>query len=260
MSPPASFLTKLFSLEGRVALCTGASSGIGRHMAETLARAGARTVLLARRADTIAAIAQRLADEGAEAAAVDADVNDLDGLPLVYSRAAEPFGSPDILINAAGVNFREKPEEITIDSWRSTIDLNLSVPFFLARLCVPAMKERGMGNIINIASLQSFRAFENGAAYGASKGGVAQLTRAMAEAWSRDGIVANAILPGFFSTELTQAVFADGDLAGHHAAQTAIGRNGEMADLEGATVFLSSRAAAYVTGQLLPIDGGYTAK
>ena len=134
------------------------------------------------------------------------------------------------------------------------------MPFFLARALVAGMVAKGGGAIINIASLQSFRAFARGMAYGASKGGVAQLTRAMAEAWSGQGVRANAILPGFFPTELSAPVFNDPALAQHHAQATAIGRNGELSDLDGTTVFLASRASAYVTGQVIAVDGGYLAK
>jgi NAD(P)-dependent dehydrogenase (short-subunit alcohol dehydrogenase family) len=127
------------------------------------------------------------------------------------------------LVNAAGVNLRQPADEVTPEGWNQTLHLNLSVPFFLAQALVPGMRKKGGGNIINIASLQSYRAFANGIAYGASKGGVAQLTRAMAEAWSSDGITANAIAPGFFSTELTAAVFEDEGLSARHAAATAVG-------------------------------------
>jgi gluconate 5-dehydrogenase len=122
------------------------------------------------------------------------------------------------------------------------------------------MKEAGWGRIVNFASLQSFRAFPGGLAYGASKGGIAQLTRAMAEAWSRDGITANALAPGFFETELTAPVFADPERAARNAAQTCMGRNGEMADIIGPALFLCSPASSYVTGQVLSVDGGFTAR
>ena len=125
---------------------------------------------------------------------------------------------------------------------------------------VPSMRQKGWGRIINFASLQSFRAFPNGIAYGASKGGVAQLTRAMAEAWSADGICCNAIGPGFFPTELTAPVFDDPERAARNAAQTAIGRNGNPDDLDGPLLFLCSDASRYVTGQILMVDGGFTAK
>ena len=156
------------------------------------------------------------------------------------------------------MNFREPADTISRASWDATIALNLSVPFFLARALLARFT--GAGAILNIASLQSERAFASGMAYGASKGGVAQLTRAMAEAWGGRGVRANALAPGFFPTELTQAVFADPALAARHAAQTCLGRNGELDDLIGPAVFLCSPAAAYVTGQMLYVDGGFTAR
>ena len=141
-----------------------------------------------------------------------------------------------------------------------TLALNLSAPFFLSQALVPAMKEKGWGRIVNFASLQTTRAFPGGIAYGATKAGIGQLTRAMAEAWSRDGITANAIGPGFFPTELTQAVFDDPDRAARNAGQTCIGRNGRMDVMDGPLLFLCSEASAFVTGQILMVDGGYTAK
>ena len=139
-----------------------------------------------------------------------------------------------------------------------------TLPASAARTCTPTTATthgvcRGWGRIINIASLQSTRAFANSAPYGAGKGGVVQLTRAIAQAWSGKGVTCNAIGPGFFPTELTAPVFADAALAAHHAARTAIGRNGELADLHGATIFLASPASDYITGQTLMVDGGYTA-
>jgi gluconate 5-dehydrogenase len=122
------------------------------------------------------------------------------------------------------------------------------------------MKAKGYGSIINIASLQSYRAFPNSMAYGATKGGIAQLTRAMAEAWSKDGIIANAIAPGFFPTELTRKVYENPEMLQHNARMTAIGRNGELSDLDGVAVFLASKAASYITGQVISVDGGFTAK
>jgi NAD(P)-dependent dehydrogenase (short-subunit alcohol dehydrogenase family) len=164
------------------------------------------------------------------------------------------------LINAAGVNFRQPADDITLESWDMTLKLNLAVPFFLARCLVPEMKKSGWGRVINIASLQSNRAFENGLAYGASKGGISQLTRAMAETWSRHGISCNAIAPGFFPTELTAPVYEHPELLDKLAAQTAIGRNGVLSDLDGITVFLASPASDYITGQIIHLDGGFTAK
>jgi len=255
------FLSELFSLQGSVGLCTGSASGIGRRMALALAQAGADLVLVDRDPTGLTEAAGEIAKlPGGRSATLTADLLDRNGLQDLAERAGEPFGAPDILVNAAGVNLREPVEEVSWDSWDQTINLNLAVPFFLARSCVAGMKARGRGRVINIASLQSFRAFPNSIPYGASKGGVAQLTRAMAEAWSTDGITANAIAPGFFPTRLTQSVFENPELASHNARMTAIGRNGELTDLDGTTVFLASAASSYITGQVLPVDGGYSAK
>jgi len=246
-----------FDLAGSVALITGASSGIGQRMAEALAKAGAKTVLVARSADRLAATADAIGDN---AAAVAMDLSDPAALADIGKRVSEPFGAPHILVNAAGVNLREPWRDVTLETWNATVHLNPTVPFFLARACVDGMIEAGYGRIINIASLQSYRAFADSAPYGASKGGIVQLTRAMAEAWSKSGVTANAIAPGFFPTALTAAVFNDPEKVAHNARMTAIGRNGELSDLDGVTVFLASSASAYITGQTLPVDGGFTAK
>jgi len=246
----------LFDLNGRVALVTGGGSGIGRAIAAALAGAGADVVVLGRRSDPLA---ETVAAIGT-AAVVVGDLARLDGIPTLAEKAAMPFGPPDILVNAAGVNLREPAEEVTPESWNQTLAINLSVPFFLARALVAAMRAKGWGRIINIASLQSVRAFPRGVAYGASKGGVAQLTRAMAEAWSAEGIACNAIAPGFFPTELTAPVFADPERAAWAAGQTMIGRNGRLEDLDGTAIFLAAPASDYVTGQVLYVDGGFTAK
>ncbi len=247
----------LFSVEGRVACVTGASSGIGRAAASLLASAGARVVGVARRQAELEAWSDGC---DGETATVVADLAERAGLGEVAAAVGEPFGPPEILVNAAGINTRQKADDVTPEGWDVTLNLNLAAPFFLAQALVPGMRTRGWGRIINFASLQSRRAFPGGIAYGASKGGVEQLTRAMAEAWSAHGITANALAPGFFPTELTGPVFADAALAERNAAQTCIGRNGELADLHGPLLFFCSDASAYVTGQLLFVDGGFTAK
>lgn len=244
-------------LSGHVACVTGASSGLGRRAALALAKAGASVVAVARRADSLAHLEEEALGR---VASLPFDLCDRDSLAELASRAAEPFGAPDILVHAAGINTREMADMVTPDGWDATLNLNLSVPFFLSQHMVPAMKEKGWGRIVNFASLQSSRAFPGGISYGASKGGIAQLTRAMAEAWSKDGINVNAIGPGFFKTELTAAVFADPDRAARNASQTCIGRNGEPEDIDGPLLFFCSDASAYVTGQVLMVDGGFTAK
>lgn len=246
-----------FSVAGRVACVTGASSGLGRALATALAEAGARVIGLARRAE---ALAEWQAETSGETAALAADLADPTAMAEIAQDVAAAFGPPDILINAAGINTRQTADEVTAEGWKTTLDLNLSTPFFLAQALVPAMKAKGWGRIVNFASLQTERAFPGGIAYGASKGGVGQMTRAMAEAWSRDGITANALAPGFFPTELTGPVFGDPQTAAKNAAQTCIGRNGALDDLVGPALFLCAPASDYVTGQILYVDGGFTAK
>ena len=182
----------------------------------------------------------------------------------VANNATKFFGAPAILVNAAGVNLRTSADlqkstaDITPEKWRQTIAVNLTAPFFLARALVDKMAKGGA--IINIGSLQSLRAGLGDAGYGASKGGIAQLTRVMARTWGGRGITVNALIPGFFPSEMTSMVFADDELANNLAQSTALGRNGELADIGGAAVFLASPAAAYITGILLPVDGGFLAK
>lgn len=249
----------LFDLAGKVALVTGASSGIGRALATTLAQAGAAVVLAARRDDELAAAADAIRIAGGRAAAVAVDLADRRALRAAAVAAAKAFGAPDIIVNAAGINVRKPMLEVSDDDWDRTIALNLTAPFFLVQALAPAMIARGWGRIINIASLQSVRAFADSAPYGASKGGIMQLTRAQAEALSRHGVTANAIAPGFFKTPLTAPVFADAARAQAMASRTMAGRNGELDDLAGTLLFLASDASAYVTGQTLFVDGGFSA-
>lgn len=247
----------LFDVSGKTACVTGASSGLGRRAAQLLAEAGASVVGLARRADQLSEWQQ---ETDGDTASVAADLSDRTALRGIAVAVAAPFGPVDILINAAGINTRQHADEVTDEGWDLTLNLNLAAPFFLAQQLVPGMREKGWGRIVNFASLQSRRAFANGITYGASKGGVEQMTRAMAEAWSADGITANALAPGFFRTELTGPVFANAELAQRNADQTCIGRNGEPSDLDGPLMFFCSPASNYVTGQTLFVDGGFTAK
>ncbi len=248
----------MFGLDERVFVVTGASSGIGRAMAGFLAGAGARVVLVARRAARLDETAHEIGAE--HSAVVPADLAARETLEAVATRCLEVFGRVDGVVNAAGINPRKPWDAVSDETWDLTLDLNLAAPFFLTRCFVPGMRERGYGRVINLASLQSRRAFPDGLPYGAAKAGVCQLTRAMAEAWSRYGITCNAIAPGFFPTDLTAAVFDNEASRQWAASQTAIGRNGEMTDLAGATIFLASPASGYITGQTLPVDGGFTAR
>lgn len=250
----------LFRLDGRRALVTGGNSGIGEAMARALGLAGARITLAARRQPDLREAAARLSGDGIDADWIACDLSEVQTARGVAAEILERHGAIDILVNAAGVNLRQPFEQVTLEAWQLQIALHLGAPFFLTQALEPMMRERGWGRIINIASLQSQRAFPDSAPYGAAKGGVVQLTRAIAEAWSRYGITCNAIGPGFFHTPLTAAIFADPARAQRNAASTAANRNGNLPDLYGATVFLASEASAYVTGQTLYVDGGFTAR
>lgn len=255
-------LIHLFDLSGRTALVTGGNSGIGLAMARALGLAGATVVLVARRVDPLEAAARQLAEEGITAHFMSVDLADaecgalaLEGLAFRTRRL-----TVDILVNAAGVNLRQPFSAVTAEAFDLHMAVHLRAPFLLTQALAPGMASRGFGRILNIASLQSYRAFPDCAPYGAAKGGIVQLTRAIAEEFSRHGVTCNAIAPGFFPTPLTAPVFNDPERAARNAAQTAIGRNGRLDDLAGATVFLASEASAYFTGQTLAVDGGFTAK
>ncbi len=253
-------LTELFSLQGKVAVVTGASSGIGRMMAQTLAEAGAAVVLVARDPGRLQACADGIRAAGGRAHCLACDVGDRAQLSAAADAAGEPYGAPDIVVSAAGVNPRPLVENITAQVWDEVMAVNLDAPFFLAQRLAPAMRRRGWGRIINISSQQAIRAFNNSGAYGVSKGGVSAMTRGLAEAWSRDGVTANAIAPGYVRTGMTTAVFDGGEREARAAAMTLIGRNGALEDLRGVTLFLASRASDYLTGQTIFVDGGMSVR
>lgn len=252
----------LFDLNGRVAVVTGGSSGIGRAIALCLAEAGAAVVHVARNEDQLRSAVKDVEKINGKAASVCSDVSDIDGLVETAEKAASFFGPPDILVNGAGINLRQSWADISSESWDRQLTVNLKAPFFLARHLIGGMQEKRWGKIINIASLQSERAFPNSIPYGASKGGIVQLTRAMAEAWSANesGITCNAIGPGFFKTGLTSSLYENAQVIDALARQTIIGRNGELDDLKGIALFLASPASDYITGQTIYLDGGWTAK
>jgi NAD(P)-dependent dehydrogenase (short-subunit alcohol dehydrogenase family) len=255
----ASYLDQMFSLAGRVAVVTGGSSGIGRAMGLALGRAGAAVVIIARDQGNLDAAVADLVAGGCRGAAVSADLGDRAEVERAAALARQPFGPPDILVNCAAVNHRPPMDRLTVAQWDELMAVNLTAPFLLGQQYGPELAARGWGRIINVTSQQAQRAFANSGGYGATKGGLASLTRSQSEAWARSGVCCNAICPGFVVTPLTAEASADPAVRAALAARTMIGRNGEPADFAGAAVFLASTASAYVTGQMIHVDGGFSA-
>ncbi|MGH3301484.1 MAG: SDR family NAD(P)-dependent oxidoreductase [Streptosporangiaceae bacterium] len=253
-----SFLEQLFSLRDRIAVVTGGSSGIGRAMALALGKAGARVVIVARgKAQLADAVAELVAD-GCTAASVSADLRHRAEVARAADEAQAPFGSPDILVNCAGLNLRPPLGQLTVQQWDELMAVNLTAPFLLGQSYGPQMAERGWGRIINITSQQADLAFGNSGGYGVAKGGVASLTRSQSEAWAPHGVCVNAICPGFVVTPLTAEASADPVRTAALAARTMVGRNGLPADFAGAAVFLASPASQFLTGQVIRVDGGFS--
>lgn len=253
------YLERLFSLRDRVAVVTGGNSGIGRAIALALGQAGAAVVIIARNRDNSQATVEDLAAAGCDAASVQADLGDRAALDRAAEEAKAAFGPPDILVNCAGLNLRPPLGQLTTDQWDELMAVNLAAPFLLGQRFGPVMAARGWGRIINVTSQQADRAFGNSGGYGAAKGGVAALTRSQSEAWAARGVCCNAICPGFVVTPLTAEVSADPVRLAALAARTMVGRNGLPEDFAGAAVFLASAASAFVTGQIIRVDGGFSA-
>lgn len=247
-----------FSLENKVALITGGTSGLGKMMALALAKAGA-FVWIASSRDNADETLQAIKQQGSNGSFLQVDVTSSEGLENIVTQILKESNRIDILVNAAGINLRTSATDLTLDEWQKTIDINLTAPFYLSQIVAESMKRNNWGRIINIASLQSLRAFDNSIPYGASKGGVMQLTRALAQAYSKDGILVNAIAPGFFRTNLTESLFQNPEKLKELANKTMMGRNGEEKDIFGISVFLCSDANSYVTGQTVFLDGGFSA-
>lgn len=252
------YLSELFSLEGRVAVVTGGSSGIGRAVTEALARAGARVVVVARREAELAATVGELEALGCRAAWVSADLGTRGGVRAAAEEAVRAFGEPDILVNSAGINLRPPMGELGEDVWDTTMAVNLEAPHLLGQRFGPGMAERGFGRIIHITSQQAHRAFVQSGAYGVSKGALESLARSQAEAWSPYGVTCNTLVPGFVMTPLNARLSSDPEKVAALAARTMVGRNGLAGDFAGAAVFLASGASAYVTGQAIFVDGGFS--
>ena len=251
------YLASLFSLEGRTAVVTGGSSGIGRGIAEALALAGARTVLLARGADRLDEVAAGLRERGCTVETVVADLSTRPGIRAAADAIAE-VGEPDISVNSAGINLRPHLGQVDQETWEVTMTVNLEAPFQLGQRFAPGLSARGYGRLIHISSQQAHRSFVDSGVYGVSKGALESLARSQSEAGSARGVTANTLVPGFVLTPLNQHLQDDAEKVTALAARTTVGRNGVPDDFAGAAVFLASAASAYVTGHSLFVDGGFS--
>jgi 2-deoxy-D-gluconate 3-dehydrogenase len=249
----------LFDLRGKVAIVTGGNGGIGLGMARGLAAHGAAIVVAGRDATKSAAAVAELAASGATASALAVDVKDEAQVNAMVADTVSRHGRLDILINNAGMSIRKQPQDYTLAEWREVIDSNLTSAFLASHAAYPHLKRAGAGKVINIGSMMSIFGAPFATAYASSKGGIVQFTKVCANAWAKDNIQVNAVLPGWIDTALTQG--ARRDVAGLHErvlARTPAGRWGEPDDLAGIAVFLCSAASDFVTGTAIPVDGGYS--
>ncbi|HYN13252.1 MAG TPA: glucose 1-dehydrogenase [Burkholderiales bacterium] len=252
-------MSSIFDLHGRAALVTGGNGGIGLGMARGLAQAGAMLAIAGRNEQKNAAAVHELKEYGTKIFSLPADVRDEKSCRAMVEEAAERLGRLDILVNNAGTNVRKAPQDYTLDEWHLVLDSNLTSAFVASQAAYPHLKRAGGGKIVNIGSMMSIFGASFVAPYGASKGGIVQLTRALATAWAKDNIQVNAVLPGWIDTQLTRN--ARKEVAGLHErvlARTPAGRWGVPQDLAGIAVFLASRASDFVSGTAIPVDGGYS--
>jgi len=248
-----------FNLTGRVAVVTGGNGGIGLGMARGLAKAGASIAIAGRNAAKNRAAADELEALGAKVVTIEADVLREASCRDLVDRAAEHFGRLDVLVNNAGIAIRKQPQDYTAEEWHRVLDSNLTSAFFCARAAHPHLKRAGGGKIISIGSLLSLMGMPHAVAYAASKGGLVQMTRALATAWAADNIQVNAILPGWIRTDLTESARREvPGLNERVLSRTSAGRWGEPSDFEAITVLLAGPGSQFITGTAIPVDGGYS--
>jgi len=247
---------KLFDLTGQVAIVTGTSRGLGQYFARALAKAGADLVLTSRKRETLAEFAAEIEALGRRVLALDLDVRDEESIRRMAAAAEAAFGQIHILVNNAGCNIRKPALEVTWDNWNQILETNLRGTFFVAQAVARGMIAHGYGRIINIGSVTSVFGSAGLAPYGASRGGVRQLTMSLADDWGKFGVTVNCLAPGWFRTEQNKVLYENQEWVDYITDRIPVKRPGEPHDLDGAVVFLASEASRYVTGQTLLVDGG----
>lgn len=252
--------TDVFRLDGKLAIVTGGSKGIGLGIAEAMAEAGADIVLVARGQSELELAAAGLRPTGRKVHCSAYDLRNTDGIAAWFDSLVQEHGRPDILVNAAGITRRAAAEELSVADWNDTLAVNLTAVFLLSQAFGRhAIAAGAKARIINIASLMTAAARKTTAAYTASKGGIGQLTKALAVDWADKGILVNAIAPGYFATKLTEPLWTDPEFDAWVKKRCPLGRWGKPADIAWPAVFLASSAADYITGQILYVDGGWMA-
>ncbi len=253
-------MRKLFDLTGKVALVTGASRGLGQTLAEGLVDFGADVVLVARNREALERVAGRVAHKRRRAWVFPFDLSRVDEIPELYRRIVEATGGVDVLVNVAGIQRRALAKDISLEDWRAVLEVNLTAVFALSQAFARERISSGKpGNIVNIGSLMCEGHRPTTVAYTVSKGGIRQLTRALAVEWAQHGIRVNAIAPGYFATEMTRPLQENPELDAWVKRRAPLGRWGQPEELVGAAVFLASEASSYVTGHILFVDGGWLA-
>jgi gluconate 5-dehydrogenase len=257
MNVPTNDLSgKLFDLTGQVAIVTGTSRGLGQYFARALAKAGADIVLTSRKRESLAEFTAEIEALGRRVLALDLDVRDEESIRHMAADAEAAFGQIAILVNNAGCNIRKPALEVTWDNWNQILETNLRGTFFVAQAVARGMIAHGYGRIINIGSVTSVFGYAGLAPYGASRGGVRQLTMSLADDWGKFGVTVNCLAPGWFKTEQNKALYENQEWVDYLTDRIPVKRPGEPHDLDGAVVFLASEASRYITGQTLLVDGG----
>jgi gluconate 5-dehydrogenase len=247
---------QLFDLSGRVALVTGASRGLGQYMSRALARAGCDLAITSRSLDRLADFRREIEGMGRRAVALELDVREQASIQRMAEGAMAAYDRIDILVNNAGCNVRKRAVEVSWDDWNLVLDTNLRGTFFVSQAIASHMIPQGYGRIINIGSVTCVAGYSGLAPYGASRGGVRQLTMSLADDWGEYGITVNCLAPGWFKTAQNEILYRDPEWVAYLTDRIPMKRPGQPADLDGAVVFLASEASEYVTGQLLLVDGG----